>query len=185
MQPALIHTAEWAAVASAALAAFAAGASWASVWQNRRERLAAATPELHFEVIYLTGEEPKVRLSIANNGGAAKNVYFCIVIGSEVSYGHPQPTAFFRPGESRIVGTQLTPPPSLSEKPKAMVACHDTPGSRLYVFTQDKPVLTYRLRGLRRTRKNVDGESWLHEYFPDVEWDKLTWKSYKTEERTT
>ena len=62
-----MHTTEWAAVGSAAFAAIAAGASWSSVWQNRRERVIAQRPELVIEVS-LHFPSNKIVAQIHNNG---------------------------------------------------------------------------------------------------------------------
>ena len=66
-----LSAAEWAQVASAAFAALAAFAAWATVRQNRRERVAAQTPELSFEVIEAV-PSGGVKLHIANLGGSSE-----------------------------------------------------------------------------------------------------------------
>jgi hypothetical protein len=180
-----MDAADWTAVGSTAFAAVAAGASWATVLQTRRERIAALKPNLHYEVIYLTGPQRCVQLSISNNGGAAKNVYFCVITGNEVTYGFPQPTAFFKPGEGRLINTDLTSPESLMAQADSFVACHDASGARLYLFTTDKAPRVFRLRGWRRSRKGFAAQDLARKLFPGADLEKLTWKTYQTAERTT
>ena len=97
----LVSASFWAAVAAIAAAA-AAAASWGTVWQGRRERLAAQTPDLHIHTMFRTADRV-IRVMLVNNGGLARNVAFHIWEGSGVVSGIPGPTATFLPGESRCM----------------------------------------------------------------------------------
>lgn len=127
-----MHATEWAAVGSAAFAAIAAGASWWSVWQNRRERLAAQRPELIIEMsVHLPSN--KVLAQIHNNGGTARSVRFCVIEGSFMAYGTPQPTGIFQSGESRTIETDL--PPTKDRAAKAWVSGIDPEARYVYATT--------------------------------------------------
>jgi hypothetical protein len=142
-----MHGTEWATVGSAAFAAVAAGASWASVWQNRRERLAAERPELIIEVS-VHSPSNKIVAQIHNNGATARSVRFCVIEGSFMAYGTPLPTGIFKSGESRTIETEL--PLSESREAKAWVSGVDLEARYVYVMTSKGKQKRYRLRWPRR-----------------------------------
>jgi hypothetical protein len=142
-----MHAPEWAAVGSAAFAAVAAGASWSSVWQSRRERLAAQRPELIIEVSVHVPSN-KIVAQIHNNGGTARSVRFCVVEGSFMAYGTPLPTGIFQSGESRTIGTDL--PPTEDRAAKAWVSGIDPEARYVYATTSKGKQKRYRLGWPRR-----------------------------------
>jgi hypothetical protein len=172
--------AEWATVASAALASVAAMAAWASVWQNRRERVAAAVPGLDLEVQQGLGTG-KITLHISNNGGAAKKVRFIVIEGGEFVYGHPAPTAVFRPGESRLITTSLKT--SGGKTARGFVAGFDMSGARFYAWTVTGKRLDYRMRG-RRAARDLSDQTMIAELYPDFEYASGKMGTYETVERT-
>ncbi len=163
-----MHAMEWAAVGSAAFAAFAACASWASVWQNRRERLAAQRPELVIEVSVRVPSN-KIMAQIHNNGGTARSVRFCVVEGAFVAYGTPLPTGIFQSGESRTIETNL--PPTEGRAAKAWVSAVDLDARYVYVTASNGQQKRYRLRWPHRRVSDAR----FTEDFYGVKADRLTW----------
>jgi hypothetical protein len=144
-----VEPAQWPTIVAAGFAATAAGASWASVWQNRRERIDARTPDMHVEVHHALDSDT-VQVFIASNGGPAKNVYFLIVAGHMAVYGNPEPSTLFRAGESRIFETTLR---RSVEQPIGFVACHDLTARHLYVWNATEEQRVYRIKGFRRDKR--------------------------------
>jgi hypothetical protein len=171
-----MHATEWAAVGSAAFAAIAAGASWSSVWQNRRERLAAQRPELIIEIsVHLPSN--KVLAQIHNNGGTARSVRFCVIEGSFMAYGTPQPTGIFQSGESRTIETDL--PPTKDRAAKAWVSGIDPEARYVYATTSKGKQKRYRL-GWPHSKMS---DARITEDFYGIALDKLTPIAHKTTDR--
>jgi len=175
-----LHTAEWAAVGSAGFAAIAACASWASVWQNRRDRIAARTPDLHIEVQRMLGSGI-IRLHVSNHGGAAKKVRFLVIEGGDVAYGHPAPTATFQSGESRLIETGLSA--SGQKTVRGFVAYCDMSGQRYYACTVSGGKMSFRLKGWRRDRK-ISDQVLAKKLYPDFDVSNMTPQEYDTIERS-
>lgn len=133
---------EWAAIGSGA-AAVAAAASWASVWQNRRERLAAQKPQLVIEVSehFPSG---KIVVQLHNSGGTARSVRFGVIEGAMIAYGTPQPTGIVQGGESRTIETEL--PPTPRREAKGWVSGVDLAARYVYVTSTKGEQKRYRLR---------------------------------------
>lgn len=95
-------SADAAAVASALFAAIAAGASWATVTQNRKERELAQAPDLAVRLIVTDGT---LMLRVHNvGGGAAHGVNYLLVHDNNITWdvvakgylGPGEDTQFFR-----------------------------------------------------------------------------------------
>jgi hypothetical protein len=157
-----IAAAQWTAIVAAGFAAIAAGASWASVWQSRRERIDARTPDMHVEVQHAQDTDA-VLVFIASNGGPAKGVYFLVVAGNMAILGHPEPSTLFRPGESRILQTTLQ---RSAEPPVGFIACHDLAERHLYVWAATGERRVYRIKGLRRDRRDLTDGLLMDELYP-------------------
>jgi len=138
---------DWATIGAAAFAAVAAIASWASVLQTRRERLAAQRPDLLIEVSVHLPEE-KVFVQIHNNGGTARSVRFCAIEGSLMAYGTPQPTGILERGESRSIETSL--PATKDREAKAWVSGVDAAARTIYVASSKGITKRYKLKKLAK-----------------------------------
>ncbi len=134
-----LATAVFAAVAAAA-------ASWASVLQTRRERLAAQTPELLLEVVE---ELPtrQISIHIHNHGGPAIRVRFAVALGNSLAYGHPAPTSTFLTGEGRVIETNVVTPGGVPAP--GFVAGWNTAGTHLYVAWIDGRRAVYDRKAMR------------------------------------
>lgn len=121
-----------ATLATACFAAIAAGSSWASVDQTRRERVVAATPDLRIEVV----EDPiTTSIHLQNHGGTAMRVRFGVAARNEFAFGFPAPTPTFPRGEGRIITTPIVTGGGYS---RSRVSCRrNTAGTKLYVFWTD------------------------------------------------
>jgi hypothetical protein len=148
---------------AAIAAAVAAAASWGTVWQGRRERLAAQTPDLHIHTMFRAADRV-IRVMLVNNGGLARNVAFHIWEGSGVVSGIPGPTATFLPGESRLYDTDLKSIPD--EATKAIVFCENLDRSRVYARAEGQSVRVYRLKGWRRMRRPFVADTVVEEIYP-------------------
>lgn len=176
-----MDAASWATVVTAAFAAVAAVASWASVAQTRRERIASETPDLHMEVIETLGQGTRgIRIQIVNSGGLAKRVRFAVVQGNQLAYGHPPPTPTFRPGESRIIESALTP--SAEKEVVAYVACFDARGKWFYFWPRIGDRRAYRVADLGSA---FNDDALMRELIPDFNIAAMTMVTYETVERTT
>lgn len=159
----------------------AAAASWASVWQNRRERIAARTPELHLEVQQALGTRA-ISLHITNNGGTAKQVRFFVMDGKQLIYGHPAPTALFRAGESRLLTTNAHA--SGQKTVKGFVGAKDMSGRYFYIWTVTGHRQAYRMRGWRRAR-DVSDKAIIDELYPgEFDIKSMQHMPYETAERS-
>jgi hypothetical protein len=142
-----LSTTDWATVGTAAFAAVAAIASWASVLQTRRERLAAQRPDLLIEVSVHLPEE-KVFVQIHNNGGTARSVRFCTIEGTLMAYGTPQPTGILQRGESRSIETSL--PATKDREAKAWISGVDAAARTIYVASSKGKTKRYKLKKLSK-----------------------------------
>jgi hypothetical protein len=88
--PGALTAADWAQVGSAVFAAIAAGASWATVAQSRRERKRRETPDIHMRVLQQV-PSGHINIHFANYGGAAKDVRFFVLESGQVAYGRCRP----------------------------------------------------------------------------------------------
>jgi hypothetical protein len=172
---------EWPTIAAAGFAAVAAVASWASVFQNRRERLAAGTPEVHLEPQRELGTD-QIMLHIASNGGLAKRVRFIVVAGSNAVFGYPAPIPTFRAAESRVIETALEAPEDT--KLKGFIACYDATGARYYVWPMEGKPRVYRMRGWRRHRGTFSDDTLMKKFYPGFDITTMTLLLFKTIERS-
>jgi hypothetical protein len=140
-----LSTTDWATIGTAAFAAVAAIASWASVLQTRGERLEAQRPDLLIEVSVHLPEE-KVFVQIHNNGGTARSVRFCVIEGTFMAYGTPQPTGILERGESRSIETSL--PATKDREARAWVSGVDAAARIIYVASSKGMTKRYMLKKL-------------------------------------
>ncbi|MHB8234318.1 MAG: hypothetical protein ACYDHT_06655 [Solirubrobacteraceae bacterium] len=164
--------AQWPTIVAASFAAVAACASWAAVWLNWRERIAARTPDLHLEPQHDL-ENDEVRLYITSNGGPAKGVDFTFIAGHQMAEGHPEPTGVFRSGESRLLLTNLK---RTIEPPMGLITCLDMSEQHRYAWSGkpggDRRV--YRLKGWRRHRGELSNYTLMREFYPDFDPASIT-----------
>lgn len=77
-------TASWATIVTATLAALAAAASWASVWQNRKQLRASLEPDLQIVIEGGRGSD-RIGMNIRNvGGGTAKRIVFMATLGDRL-----------------------------------------------------------------------------------------------------
>lgn len=130
-----VETQSWITVASVALAALAAAASWASVRLSRRQWLLAQQPFLRSQVVIReTGER---ELRILNAGaGSARGVRFCVAVEEKFGAGYagPQYGGFLASGDTAIVVLGLDGKKGL--KAKGVTLCWDAAG-RVHEFTME------------------------------------------------
>lgn len=103
---------EIAGTITAAAAAVAAIASWASVIQSRRVIRAAALPDLRAGVQYVQPGLPSAKATLAieihnGGGGTARDVGLLVVCESQSAA--TSVASFLRPRESAYFGTNMTP----------------------------------------------------------------------------
>jgi hypothetical protein len=140
-----VSTADVAAVASAALAAVAASASWASVFQNRRDRIEATKPAMTIDLI-TDGQTGHVQVHLTNGGGGtARGVEFAAAAPAtgQMVFGVPHPAPLFRSGESRLIETGINCDPTLELV--GFVSCYDNTGKHLSVWWPNGEHHTYRI----------------------------------------
>jgi hypothetical protein len=131
------------AVASAAFSAVAATASWATIFQNRRERRAAARPDLNVRVMMVPVNSPLLSpnlvdlVVLVDNVGsvAATGVNFMVTFRGAVDHG-PVGNAFLFPGQSEgPIPTALQgEAPVDPDETRIIVTCRDRLGV-LHAFT--------------------------------------------------
>ena len=119
-----------ATLATAAFAAIAAGASWVTVLQARRERVAAQTPLMSIDITTPLGS-PEVRVTITNHGPAVRGVEFAIAVDGQMCFSPTDPPTF-APGESRRLLPAIN---HVSDaEPFGFVSCYDISGGVLHVW---------------------------------------------------
>lgn len=138
----------WIALAGVALAALAAGASWASVRLNRRQWLLAQQPFLSLQlVIEQSGERV---LKILNAGpGPARGVRFCVAAGAEFASGYAgaQFGGYLAPGQRTELVLELSA--EAKTEMSGIVICWDG-AERVHRFST--------LGGRTISRRNKDSE---------------------------
>jgi hypothetical protein len=176
-----VNATEWAAIGSAG-ASVAAFASWASVFQSRRERIAASTPDLHLEVIeaFLGDGTRELEFHIVSAGGLAKRVRFVVVQGERMATGYAPPVSTFRPGESRLFKTNLLP---LQENAPGLVACWNASFTRFYVWPSSGGRRIYRKKTWTRRARKFDVKTLMAEFYPAFGWDPNNATAYELVER--
>jgi hypothetical protein len=105
-------TADKAAIAATGIAAVAAVASWASVWQSSRFQRRALEPRVNVQASELLAPsgDNQIRLRIQNTGGGfAQEAMFWIKEGDHVAMGGVPPYGALAPGEGVTVSTDLRP----------------------------------------------------------------------------
>jgi hypothetical protein len=117
--------------ASTVFAAGAAGASWTSVLQNRRDRIAAESPAMTIDMI-ASDTDQTVQVHLSNQGGVARGVEFAPAVGQLMVFGVPHPAPLFRAGESRLIQTAI--PVRRDDTIVGFVSCYDVHARRNYVW---------------------------------------------------
>jgi hypothetical protein len=99
-----VATQNWITVASVALAAVAATASWASVHLSRRQWLLAQQPFLQGQVVIRHSGEREFKILNAG-AGAARGVRFCVAVDEKFAAGYagPQYGGLLDSGETATV----------------------------------------------------------------------------------
>jgi hypothetical protein len=145
-----MNVADWAALGSAAFAAVAAGASWATVLQTRRERIAAATPRMSIDLITPLGTT-EVRVQIMNHGAAVRGVEFAVAVDGQMTFSvTPRPT--LGPGETLLLRTAIN---HFSDaEPVSYVSCYDLAGRVLHAWWPDGQHRVYRVKDRPEERVN-------------------------------
>lgn len=145
-----MNGADWAALGSAAFAAVAAGGSWASVLQTRRERLAAATPSMSIDVITQLGTN-EVRVQLMNHGPAVRGVEFAVAVDGQMTFSvTPRPT--LGPGETLLLRTTINH--TSDTEPVSYVSCYDLTGRVLHAWWPDGHHEVYRVKDRPNERVN-------------------------------
>jgi hypothetical protein len=99
--------ADAAPIASTALAAAAAGASWMSVRNGQRMWRAAIEPDLHMQVM-INEVNRCVSVSVLNaGGGIAKGAALTLVAGDQCSSGYLR-DGFLSPGDRLLISSAVT-----------------------------------------------------------------------------
>ena len=140
-----MSTADIAALGTAVFAAVAAGASWASVWQNRKDRIAASQPYMTIDLI-VVGDSNRVRVHLTNAGaGIARGVEFAVAAPAtgQMSYGPPHPAPLFKPGESRIIETGISG--DRDTELIGFVQCYDITGTDVLAWWPNGSHRKYRI----------------------------------------
>jgi hypothetical protein len=176
-----VSATDLATLVTAGFAAVAAIASWASVLQTRRERVAAQTPDVHIEVVQAIGANQRnVRVELVNAGGLAKAVKFAVLVDNQLATGHPPPIPTFKPGESRIIETGITP--SLDAKRVAFVSYYDAGNTRFYVsYLDPAKKRVYRVKDLSAQR--LSDNALLLQLAPGFDLGSTRLVTYDTTER--
>ena len=161
-----LTAADWAQVGSALFAAVAAGASWATVAQARRERKRRETPDIHMRVIQRMPSN-EVDIHVVNYGGPAKDVRFCVIESGQMAYGTLPPNGHLDPNEHRTLTTGLV---AADEKAPAIgyIAGFNLAGDRMFVSSLNGAERRWRFRRrLLPDRKTTD-EDVLKEFYPKI-----------------
>lgn len=175
-------------LAGTGLAAVAASASWASVWQARQALNAGVLPELHVQGLSMGHENPLRETSrtmsyvVTNAGGGfAKGVLITFCHGDEYVTGFIG-SGFMKPGDTVTVHTPIVTA-EVSGTVLGIVACRDV-RERSYVWDlvspkphqtkrkKDKPFHTVdellaiahpnvNLKTMRQVHFNVELRSWI------------------------
>ncbi|HEX3803593.1 MAG TPA: hypothetical protein VHV75_12220 [Solirubrobacteraceae bacterium] len=137
-----MSAADIAALGAAVFAAVAAGASWASVLQTRRERIEAQKPHMTIDVI-LPPDTAQVLVQLANHGASARQVEFAVATDGQITHTVTErPTLL--PGETREYDSGIQR--STNRDPVAFVSCYDLTGATLYAWWPNGDHRVYRPR---------------------------------------
>jgi hypothetical protein len=162
--PPLASITDWAVSVSAACAALAALASWATVRQGRRDFLAARLPELEITVIEGL-DTGAIKVHVVNHGqGPARNVKLAVIEGGAAIYGSLPPTGGLAGGESRMLMTAMSPASGQGEK--AVVICLDVAGA-LHGWAAGGRHRRWKLS--RPWNKRLNDEKVFQHFFPKVD----------------
>jgi hypothetical protein len=173
-----LTAADWAQVGSALFAAVAAGASWATVAQARRERKRRETPDIHMRVIQRLPSN-EVDIHVVNYGGPAKDVRFCVVESGQVAYGTLPPNGHIDPGEHRTLTTALV---AADEKAPAIgyVAGFNLLGDRMFVSSLNGDERRWRFRRRFLPDRKTSDHDVLKAFYPDIgDITALPWVIYE------
>jgi hypothetical protein len=130
----------YAPVATSAFAAIAAGASWATVAQNRKERELAQAPDLS---IRLSLKHGSLILRVHNvGGGPATGVNYLLILGADITWdvvsngylGPGEDTQFFRtsmPASRTLAGTEYVCVVTARDSHGVLRAWSQNPGQRV------------------------------------------------------
>jgi hypothetical protein len=165
-------TTDLAALGTAGFAAVAAGASWASVWQTRRNWRDQQTPQI---TPSWTEPNNRVTLSFTNTGGGfATQTNFIVVSGRECCTGVVPPVTL-GPGIRVTLDTDITPLGALHEVTGA-VFCLDRLGTwHAWSWAGDHE----RPRKDRRPAKSLSPEDALQLFHPDIDIESLVFRKWR------
>lgn len=149
-----MSSADIATLITADFSALAALASWASVWQTRRERIAAQTPDLRIDV---NSDQHQVMVDLHNDGGTAKRVRFCVVVGDRIAFGTVRPVSTLVRGEVRGISTAIINQKVVAAH--AFVSGWNTSGTDLHVVSADDQTMRFRRRSIEKL-KMTDAGMW-------------------------
>jgi hypothetical protein len=151
---------EWAEIGSAAFTACTALAALASVMRVERDRWRRTVPEMHLEII-ADAVNDEMRMTVANLGGAAREVYLMGTLGDYGWLTPSPPTAYWRPGESRTY--RLSMPLITGVETHAFVEGRDLRKKQVIVATAGGAVHRWPLR---KAKKLSRADEW-QRLFPD------------------
>ena len=157
-------------IAGPAIAAIAALASWASVWQARKLGREATAPHLQVQKV-VQSYNGTIGAVITNaGGGAARGVGIYLTYPPYFVAG-PIGHGFLYPGETRVVWTQIpnTDPP---EETDVMVLCRDRDGFPHY-WTADERHKVFK-NWHRGPKYNKDPYGIFRDFHPAVDLNTLT-----------
>ncbi len=107
-----------------------------------------------------------------------------MIEGKQWIYGHPAPTAIFKPGESRLLTTTAKASGPGQKTAKGFIGAKDMSGARFYLCTVTGGRRVYRLRGWRRA-KNLSDQALIDELYPgEFEIKSMKCVPYETVERS-
>jgi hypothetical protein len=129
-------------IASAGAAAIAAGASWVSVLQSRKERITARTPLMSIDFVTPLRSDI-VRVHITNHGAAARGVEFAVAVDGQMCWSVTDPPTFL-PGETRTMLPAINHVSDID--PIGFVSCYDVAGGVLRVWYPTGESQVYRAR---------------------------------------
>lgn len=145
-------TADVVQVAAPVLAAVAASASWAAVWQSRKAFKTSLLPQL--DGYWDNDSDASVRLEIHNTGGGvARDPYFYVIGEDRVAEGRIVKTGPLRPGQKQRLSTDL-PRLDAGSEIVGVLCCLDWAG-RWHVWSWDGRHKRLRDR-LRRSPHELD-----------------------------
>jgi hypothetical protein len=161
---------EVALIAGPAIAAVAACASWASVWQARKLARDSRSPLLMIQKVVERSTQTVGAVVTNAGGGAARGIGIFLShppfwVQGAVLHG------FLYPGQSRYIKTDI--PLNEEEETDVMVVCRDAE-SFAHFWTADEKHRVFKTRFRRRPRYRRDLVEVFHELHPGADLPSLT-----------